>query len=300
MKLVLICALVLHGLLAPFQLQAAEKNDKLSYEGKISAQIIRHVSVPFPVIVDKVMAAIGDNVRKGENLLSYHLEARDARGMQNELLTAGGQAEWQTQRSNLERQLLHAGSKRSLSSQLSSKGLASSEEKSKDARDYELLRKQLQALKQKENNAKSDFSIRLAELETYLGHKLKAGQKLPEELFMTSPIDATVISMSPQARPMGLLNGTAFTLAIMNPIQVQIQVHESEITQLHVGQHVTVEMPGDKKLQFPGKISMLSWQPTDAAIAVPSFYYVWVDVENPDHILKPGYKVIVHVQPGAD
>lgn len=297
MKKLFICALL--ALAAMPALAAGGKDEELSFEGKVSAQIIRHVSVPFPIIVDRVLVGIGEDVKKDQRLLEYHLEDRVERGLQNELLTAGGQADFRSQKSALEQELLASGSKRRLSSELAAKGLGSQEESAINARSHGLVQNRLQALNQKERAAQSDFAYRLRELEKDLGHKLKAGQKLPRELYMTSPIDATVISMSPQARPMGELNGAAFTLAILNPIQVQIQVHESEITRLRVGQAATVELASDEKLRLPGKITMLSWQPNDASIAVPSFYFVWVDVENPDHVLKPGYKVMVHVESGS-
>lgn len=299
MKELLFAALLALWLVVPCA--AADSNDdELSFEGKVSAQISRQVSVPFPIIVDKVLVGIGTDVQEHQRLLEYHLEDQVERGLQKELLTAGGDADWKMQKSSLEQELLTTASKRKVSSALAAKGLGSQEENASNARAHGLVRNRLAAVKEKEHAAQTDFAYRLRELEKDLGHKLKAGQQLPKDLYMTSPIAGTVTSMSPHARPMGLLTGVAFTVAVLNPIQVQFQVHESEISKLYVGQPVKVELSRDKKVNFTGKITMLSWQPTDTTIAVPSFYNVWIDVENADYVLKPGNKVIVHVQPRND
>ena len=64
---------------------------------------------------------------------------------------------------------------------------------------------------------------------------------------------------------------------------------------MRIGQEVSVEVVnmGGKKVK--GKISMLSWMPVNATIGVPSFYFVYIDIENPDHMIRPGYKTLVHI-----
>lgn len=267
----------------------------LTYEGKVSAQITRDVSVPYPILVDQVFVKIGDTVKKDQRLLQYSIEEKHSRGMQNELLNAGGQADYKVQKSSLEQELRNLNTKRKIASELTAKGMGSKEENAVNSLAYSNLQQRIQAHKQRENASQIDFGIRLRELEGYFGQKLKAGQLLPKEFFMIAPMDGTIISMSAQARVGGLLSGSAFTLAVLNPIQAQILVHESEISKLHVNQNVTVELASNNKIKLNGKIVMLSWQPNDPTIAVPSFYYVWIDIENPNNELKPGYKVLIHV-----
>lgn len=273
---------------------------ELVFEGKVSAQVVRDVSLPFPIIVDKVFARIGDNVSDGQRLLEYHLLEKDMRGMQNELLNAGGQADYRSRKSALQAEVNDQNNRARLSSQLAAKNLGPQEDAALQSRNLRLLQNRLRSLKEQEQNAQSDFAIRLAELESYLGYKLKPGQRLPKDLYMTSPINGTIISMSSRARPMSQLTGVAFTIAVLNPVQVQFLVHESEITNLYVGQKAVIEIANRKDQKFQGIVSMLSWQPTDSAVATPSFYTVWVDADNPDHYLKPGYKVLVHVDLGDE
>lgn len=272
--------------------------ETLTYEGKAIAQMTREIKVPFPMLVDRLFVKIGDVVRDKEKLLEYHLDAKDARFLQRELMTGDDQADIREVRSHIEQEALEARAQRAYASDLAAKGLGPQAEAAKRAGQYNLLQARLQAIKQKEAASAASYSLRLKELESYFGHALKVGQAIPHELFLTAPMAATVIEISPQARALGRIeaNATAMTLAVLNPIQVQIQVYESEITRLAIGGQVTVEVVNKNGAKLPGKVSMLSWQPVDTAIAVPSFYNVYIDVDNPDHLIKPGYKVLVHIE----
>ncbi|MBQ3059688.1 MAG: efflux RND transporter periplasmic adaptor subunit [Desulfovibrio sp.] len=284
--LLLLCtALPVHG------------KETLTYEGKVVAQMVRPVSVPFPAMVDALLTGIGDTVSRGQKLLQYHLEAGDARTFQKELLTGGALADMRIQMASLEQELLNANTQRRSSAELAAKGLTSQTDAGRNARNYNLLQSRMKALKQKEAAHKADFSLRLEELESYFGHKLKMGDRLPRELFLTAPLDGTVVDISPKARPLGRIepNAAALTLAVIDPIQVQIQVHESEINKMAVGDAVTVELVNLNRLKVTGRVATLSWQPTDPKIAVPSFYYVYIDVDNKEQRIKPGYKVLVHI-----
>lgn len=269
----------------------------LNFEGKAGAQISRQLRLPFPIVVEKVFMQVGQDVHDHERLLQYKLEPKDARHLQNELLSGGPLSDLRMQVAQFEREALESGAARQTSSLLAAQGLGSSTEAAKNSRSHALAQERVNALKQKSAAAKADFALRLEELESYLGQALKAGQPLPKELFLTAPIEGTIVELSSQVRKGGLIgaNELIATIAALNPLQVQIQVHESEITKLHVGQEATVEAANYENIKVPGKISMLSWMPTDATIAVPSFYFAWVDVENADHALKPGYKVWVHI-----
>ena len=275
----------------------AHADDTLTFEGKVVAQLVRPVSVPFPIVVDNLLTGIGNVVNEGQRLLQYTLEAGDARDFQRELLTGGALSDMRMQLAGLEQELLNANTQRRSSAELAAKGLTSREDASRSARNYALLQQRLKALRQKNEAQKQDFALRLEEMESYFGYKLKMGDRLPKELFLTAPVNGTVVDISPKARPMGRIEPhvAALTLAVIDPIQVQIQVHETEINKMAVGDAVTVELVNLDKLKVTGKVATLSWQPTDPKIAVPSFYYVYIDVDNKEQRIKPGYKVLVHI-----
>lgn len=269
----------------------------LTFEGKVSAQIIRRITVPFPIFVDELLVNIGDSVHKSQQLVRYHLHPRELRAFQGELYTGGGQADMQMQISALEQELLQSNAQKRTSAELAAKGLSSPSDAQRNSRQLGLLLQRKDAMLQKRESCVTDFNLRTSELETYFGHKLKKGDTLPRELFLTAPMDGTIIDISPQTRSQGLVdpNIPAVTMAVLDPIQIQIQVYESEVSRMRIGQEVSVEVVnmGGKKVK--GKISMLSWMPVNATIGVPSFYFVYIDIENPDHMIRPGYKTLVHI-----
>lgn len=276
---------------------SAFADQTLTYDGKVVSQMTRPLSLPFAIVVDELFVSIGSNVRSGQQLMRYHLEPRDARSIQSELMTGGPILDLRTQLSALDQELLNAGIVARSSAALASKQLGSAEDASKNANSLRLLRNRKKAVEQKYQAYEKDFSLRLQELEGYFGVPLKMGDTLPAQLFLKAPQDATVVDISPRVRPNGRLDShvPSITLAEINPIQIQIQVYETELSKIYPGKEVTVEfvnMGGEKR---KGKVSMLSWQPIDPNVAVPSFYFTYIDVENNDFRVKPGYKVVVHI-----
>ena len=269
----------------------------LTFDGKVSIQIARWLAVPFPIYVDERLVDVGDTVHKGQRLVRYHLHPRELRAFQGELCTGGGLAEIQIQISALEQELIQRNAQSRTATELAAKGLTSQTDTLHNRRQLELLKQRKEALFQKKDAYAADFNLHMAELETYFGCKLQKGDTLPPELFLTAPIDATIVDISPRVRPLGLIDtGTpVITLAVLDPIQIQLQVYESEVSKLRIGQEVTVEVVNMGRKKVKGKIATLSWMPIDATIAVPSFYFVYVDIENSDHLIRPGYKVLVHI-----
>lgn len=274
----------------------AAQEEELTFEGKLSVQIIRDVSIPFPIQVEKVFVQMGENVKKGAELLEYTLDVKDLRPLQHEISVAGGADDYALQDIDQSLNRLTRNSQHSLDAELYSKGMLSSRKNAQNSQEAGLQKKRTEILNHKKQVSQEHFAQRLLELEQYFGFPVKAGMKLPDKFYLTAPRGGTIIGMSSHARPGGYLSGNIFTIGQLNPIQALIEVHESEINNIHVGQPVTVNLVNDSAQKFSGKIIMRSWQPINAAIAVPSYYHVWVDVDNPDYILKPGYKVIIHIQ----
>lgn len=270
----------------------------LTYDGKVVSQMTRPLSLPFAVVVDELFVGIGESVRTGQPLVRYHLEPRDARAIQTELLTGGALLDIQAQLDALNQELLGAGVVARSSAALAARQLGSSEEASKNAQNLKLLRQRKQSIEQKYHAFEKDFAFRLAELESYFGVPLKRGEVLPQQLFLKAPQDGTVVDISPRLRANGRLDPhvAGITLADINPIQIQIQIYETELAKVFVGQEVTVDFVNMSGVKRKGKISMLSWQPIDPNVAVPSFYFAYIDVENKDFTIKPGYKVVVTIE----
>lgn len=274
--------------------------EKLTFEGKVAAQITRSVVAPFSLDLEKMLVQIGDNVEKDQRLMEYSLSPQYSKGLMRELMTGGGLLDIEMQISTSEQEMLQTNARRKQSADLANAGLGPQAEVARINSERNQQQKRLNGLRQKEKIQKMDFSLRLEELEQLVGHKLKRGQTLPKELFLCAPTSGTVIQISPAARPGAFLpQGThIFTLAQLNPIQVQVEVHESEVNTLQVGSDVEVELAGQDNVKFTGKVTQISWQTNDARTATPSYYNVQIDVDNPDYVLRPGFKVLISIGEG--
>lgn len=295
MKFILYIAATLLFAFQPSSILGAQSND-LTFEGKLSAQITREVLIPFPIQVEKVFVHMGENIAKGQKLLEYTLDVKELRSLQHEISIAGGADDYILQDIGVKQEQLAKNSQVSLDAELYAKGMLSSRKNAQNSREASLLKKRAETLSHKRQMSQEDFAFRLQELERYFGFPVKAGMKLPDRFYLTANQSGTIIAMSSHARPGGFLSGNIFTVGQLNPIQALIEVHESEITKISVDQPVTVNLVNDPSQKFSGKVIMRSWQPINSAIAVPSYYHVWVDVDNPDYVLKPGYKVIIHIE----
>lgn len=289
-----ILLLLLAGLiLMPCPISAAT----LTYAGKFIAQMTEPVSVPFVLRVDDVRVHVGEAVRQGQPLLRYHLELRDRRTLQAELGSGGGVADVLVQLSQAELDLSSTSGRAGMARELAAKELGPKAEAARSGQALAALQKRRAALREKQESLTRDFSLRLREFQTWFGVALKRGSLLPEELTLTSPGDGIVIDMLPQVRSGGRVesNAAALTLARLDPIQLQIQIHETEVQKISPDSEVVVELTNLKGRKVPGRVSRISWQPVDADIGVPSFYKVSIDVENADHAIKPGYKALARI-----
>ena len=60
-----------------------------------------------------------------------------------------------------------------------------------------------------------------------------------------------------------------------------------------------VEIPSLGNRKFTGIVNEISWISTDMNVANPSYYTVELTVPNPDLVLKPGFKAVVHFGGGG-
>lgn len=293
------CLLSLALILPVLSCEAAvQASNSLSFQGKTSAQIIRTVSVPFGMVVEEVLVEVGAVVEKNAPLLRYSLLPQDARTYQA-LLSGKDSALLATrqQLASLAQETLSASQIWQRDRQLAAQSLAPQAEIRRSASVLDALKARKIHLQAQLDATEREYDLFLAELDSYFGSALKRGDPLPGEFFLPAPMAGTVISRAGEARPGGFLGprAAALTIAVLNPIQAAVQVHESEVGRLHEGDAVSVEVPSLGGQRFPGRIVSLSWSADDAAIAMPSFYIITIDIENKDNAIRPGYKVRAHI-----
>lgn len=277
---------------------AAPASGQLSFQGKALAQITRAVSVPFGMVVEETLVSVGTVVEKNTPLLRYSLLPQDARTYQA-LLSGKESALLATrqQLAALEQESLSARNNWQRDRQLAAQGLAPQAESQRSASALKALAARKTQLQAQLKAHEQEYDLLLTELDSYFGSTLKRGGSLPAEFVLPAPMAGTVIKLAGAARPGGFLgpHTAALTIAALNPIQAEVQVHESEVDKLHKGDTISVEVPNLGNRRFTGRIVSLSWAADDMAIAMPSFYTITIDIENADNAIRPGYKVQAHI-----
>lgn len=289
-----ICLAAIFALFFPIACMAEE----LTFEGKVIAHIQFPVANIYPMRVDKLFVEIGQDVKKGERLVEYHLGPKEFHTLQAEIEGEGGLRDVRLNLANTSSELKTHRERQSSTAQLAAKGYAAAPQVGRENRQIANTQTRLNNIRQQEQTVLGNLATRAEDLETYLGFRVKWGQKISNKFFLEAPENGTVIDIAQQVRPGALVpaGARAFLLAVLNPIQVHIQVYEEEIMKLKPDQKVVVELANNKKIKLDGKIRRISWMSNDMAIATPSFYNAYIDVDNPDHVLKPGYKVLVHIE----
>ncbi len=293
----LVCLLWLALLWPAISRGAAPASGQLSVQGKALAQITRAVSVPSGMVVEETLVSVGTVVEKNTPLLRYSLLPQDARACQSQLSgKQGALLAARQQLAALEQESLNARNAWQRDRQLTAQGLAPQVESQRSASALRTLAARKTQLQAQLKAHEREYDLLLAELNSYFGSALKRGDPLPARFVLPAPMPGTVIWLAGAARPGGFLgpHAAALTIAALNPIQAEVQVHESEVGRLRKGDTISVEVPNLDNRRFTGRIVSLSWAANDMAIAMPSFYTITIDIENTDNVIRPGYKVQAH------
>jgi multidrug efflux pump subunit AcrA (membrane-fusion protein) len=263
--------------------------------GKIVATVTRAVPMPFNSIVDEVLVKPGDAVTRNAPLIRYHLQEEAERILQREVTTGADTEETRSQVLNMERQLAETIAQRNRAQQLAVSGLGSHQASARLEDDVRSLKQRIELLNAAICKRESIFADRLKELESYFGVPVRAGEQLPPELTLTSPIQGHVLSLSGAVNPGALLNAGATPVQVgrLDPMLIQVHVYEAEITGIRLGDTATVEVPSLDNRNFTAVVTEISWISTDMNVSNPSYYMVELQVPNHNLELKPGFKTVV-------
>ena len=143
--------------------------------------------------------------------------------------------------------------------------------------------------------SEKNFSARLEELSGYFGTTIKEGERLPDSLTLTAPIDGYVLSLEATLYAGSLLAGGATPIRVgkLDPVLIQVPVYEAEVSGIKAGDSVEVEIPSLNSKKFVGTVDEISWVSNDMSVSNPSYYSVEITVPNPNLELKPGFKAVV-------
>lgn len=271
----------------------------LTFQGKTLSAVKRAASVPFSILVEEVLVAVGDSVDKDTPLLRYSLQPQEARQYQrmladgnNELLDLHGQL------TALAFDSKNASNAVKRDRELNRDGLVPRAEVQRSQSALDALRARQEAVHSRLKARERDYALLLQELNTYFGSSLGRGDFLPEQFFVTAPMAGIVIDMATALRPGMLIapNAAVAMIAMLNPIQAEVHVHASEINRLHQDMQLEVEIPDLNNRKYPARVTSISWSSTDMRVGMPSFYVVQIDIDNRDLVIRPGYKVLLHFE----
>ncbi len=112
-----------------------------------------------------------------------------------------------------------------------------------------------------------------------------------------APIDGDVVSIpvqegqtvnSAQTAP------TLLTIAVLDPVTIKAKISESDVGNIHAGQHVTFSSVGDPERRRPGEVRLLQALPEK--VGETPMYDALIDVANTDRSLLPDMHVNVRFE----
>jgi multidrug resistance efflux pump len=279
-------------LLLPAAHALAAENTVVS--GKLYCPVTRIVVLPFTGIVDSVDVVPGKQVKKDDVLLRYALEEKAANALEKELAQGANTETLQGQIVELERQVVDTKSKIATSRQLVNSKLGSRSELQLHEEALDTLNRRIGLLRESIKKQEQVYKLRLQDLEDSFKRPIQ-GNKPPQQLFATSPMDGFVLSVADIVQPGALIAaGTAIAeIGSMNPMQIRVQVFENEAVKLQVGDTAVVRIPSLQDREYVGKVMQIAWTPQALQTDAPSFYNVQLEVPNGDLALKQGFKALV-------
>lgn len=245
----------------------AEKGDLqkiTNLSGEIAAQESINIIPKMGGKVEDVLVDVGDKVKKGQVLV--RLETKEIRA-QLKQARAGLEA---AKAAAEQAQARFAEAKKNLArmEELYQQGAISQQTLDQVRMQYELA-KTAAAEAQKEQ---AEAGVQLAETQL-------------ENAIIKSPIAGIVAFRYVDPGDMAGPSSPVITVVNMDTVTVTVNVSESEINSVQLGDKVEVTVPaaGDRTV-FQGEVTMVS----PAADPRTKAYPVEVTIDNPEHIIKPG------------
>ncbi len=263
--------------------------------GKIVSAVTRAKAVPFAGIITEILVKPGQQVQEGDVLMKYSLIEKAQRALEKEMLIGSNTEGTVAQILSLQGQLNALRAQSNTARQLASAGLGSNQASARSASEVALLEQRLTLSRQTLHKQEENFKRRLDELSEYYGVPITPSKPLPKELMLKAPMAGHILSVAATAQPGAVIpaNNAPILVGKMNPMRIQVQVFEGELSRIKVGDNATVTIPSLKDKVFQATVAQISWTSSDLSVAAASYFTVELTIPNPDLELKPGFKAIV-------
>ena len=111
-----------------------------------------------------------------------------------------------------------------------------------------------------------------------------------------APLGGVVTARNINPGEMANAAQTIISIANLDTVAVQAGVSEDQVNKIQLGQELRVRVGSVREEPFTGKVSSIA----PAANATTRAYPVKIQIPNPGHVLKPGMKVEVLLDTGAE
>lgn len=260
--------------------------------GKIEAVQSANVVCKVPGKVASISVDIGSTVTAGQLLLS--LDARDlaAAVTQAEASVAAAQAQVETARAAIETaQVTYDAAKKNYDRGLElvkAQAISQYEFDNNYEKPYKLAQTGLASAKAALNSAQSQVTVAQA--------GLQKAQVAYNESLVTAPISGVVTARNVNPGEMATTTSPVVTIVNLDKVVVKASVNEEQVNKLKTGEKVMVRVAAVSEKPLEGKVTNISL----AADPQTKAYTVKVQLDNPQHLLKPGMFAEVMVNDSQD
>ncbi|CAM2059547.1 conserved hypothetical protein [Desulfovibrionales bacterium] len=291
-------AAVVPGVAAPGEQRLpAISGQDIIFQGKLYCALTRSVRIDLNGVIADLNVKVGQKVKKGDTLLTYHLNPESIAGIRFRLAPPVIK-ETAIKLAKVENSLVSARNKHKEIRSLLDQNMISSESEKQIRKEIESLQNEMQIindiLQQNIQFAHDDIAL----LKHQLGNEFSLGGRLPDLANLRSPVDGHIIFIDPGVRPGGevLQNYNVFIVGVMDPMVIRAQLFEIEANQVVPGDKATFTISSLPDKTFEATVSRLSWTPVTPSLNAPSYYEVELTAPNSTLLLKEGFKAQVVIR----
>ncbi len=271
----------------------AMAQDSIIFEGKFYSSLQRTVVLPYSGTIVELLVTSGQTVNEGDIILSYELDTEAFPKIQ-QILNPIPVIDLNLQITTIQEKLTLLRRDYQEANQLAQEHLASPNEVTRIGQQIGSLDRQLALYQRKLDLLEQDYAEQQAMLVELFGEEILQ-EPTPEIVSLRSPINGQVLTINPGVRVNAEVGSglAAVNVGVMDPLLLRAQLYESEVSRLSLGDtaEVTVDsLPGQT---FEAVLTRINWSPVTLDLNQPSYYAIELTTDNPDLVLKEGYKAQV-------
>lgn len=265
------------------------------FQGKLYASLKRNVAIPYKGVVAELLTQAGQQVRKGDPLVTIQLAPEVIADIRRKISPASIR-DIEISIAQIKGKIAPLQAKLREVQQLAEQKMASGRNLNQIRDELESLQMQREVLLSQLQIAKRSLEDTRIALHKSLGHEV-GFDNVPKEITITAPIDGHVLWIHPDIRPGAeMAPGPGLVVGVMDPMIVRAHVFEIEASRMNTGDKASVSLSSIPDKTFEATVSRISWTPVTPGLGQPSYYEVELTAPNPDFVLKEGYKTQVSIK----